>query len=104
MPPAAQITHDLATRLGVSEDQIAIQGLRFVAWETESLHCPPSPDSTLSLEYVMIVTEDGVRYELPTGGLKQDKYSAMLAVLSVDEDFYSYYVIGDQFLFCPNEQ
>ena len=100
----AQVTHDLAVRLGVSEEQIAIQGLRFVAWETEDLYCPPHPDSTPSLEYVMIVTEDDVRYELPTEGFKKDKYSATLVVLSVDKDFYFYYVIEDQFLFCPNEQ
>jgi len=102
--PVSQFIDDLAGRLGIPKEQIAVQGLRPVVWQAESLRCPPPPDPTFPLEYVMIVTEDGTRYELPSERNKPGKDTAMAIVFLVGETSYSYYVVGDQFLFCPDEQ
>ena len=102
--PVPQIMDDLAARLGIPKEQIVVQGIRPVVWQAESLHCPPPPDPAFSLEYVMIVTEDGARYELPLERPKPGKNTTMVIVLLVGEATYPYYVVGDQFLFCPDEQ
>ncbi len=102
--PVPQLIDDLAARWGIPRERIAVQGLRPVVWQAESLHCPPPLDPTFPLEYVMIVTEDGARYELPTEKPKPGKDTPMLVLLSAGENIYRYYVIGDRFLFCPDEQ
>jgi hypothetical protein len=98
-----QLIDDLAARLAISKDQIALEELRLLEWQSKSLGCPPSsPKTRLPLEYVMIVTENGTRYERPTQRPKLDKNTPMVVTLLVDQKTYVYYVIGNQFLFCPD--
>jgi hypothetical protein len=52
----------------------------------------------------MIVTEDGARYEPPKKNLKLGKDTALLVLLSAEGTSYPYYLLEDQFLFCPNGQ
>jgi hypothetical protein len=98
-----QLIDDLAARLGVPESEIVFQGLWLVEDLAESLDCSPHLGSEFVLEYVMIVTEDGERYERPVKVFKLDEDGAMGVLLLAGETPYLYYVVGDRFLFCPAE-
>lgn len=104
VPLVPQIISDLASRLSIPENRISLQGTRPVVWQTEALRCPPPFDPTFPLEYVMIVTKDDIRYELPLERPKADKNAAMVIILLAGEATYSYYVVDDHVLFCSDEQ
>jgi len=101
--PAPQLVNDLARRLSISRDEIALQRLRPVLWQKDTLQCPPLSDESIPMEHVMIVTEEGARYEPPAEGLRPGEDTALLVVLLVEERSYAYFVLNDRFLFCPND-
>ena len=99
-----QLVDDLANRLDIPREQIALRGLRPVVWQKESLDCPPLPDSTAPLEHVMIITEEGARYEEPGKDFKPGQASTILVLLEANETTYPYYILEGEFLPCPPEE
>jgi hypothetical protein len=99
----SQLADDLAARLGISRERIVFRGAWPVVWQAGPLRCPALLDPGLSPGYVMIVTEDGARYERLAEAPESGKGTATAFVFSVAEALYIYYVVGEQVLFCPPE-
>jgi hypothetical protein len=98
------LVDDLADRLEIPREQIMLRGLRPVAWQKDSLSCPQLPDSRVPLEYAMVVTQEGTRYEETARELKPGQETSMLVLLEADGILYPYYLVDDELLACPPEK
>jgi hypothetical protein len=92
---------DLAARLEIPQDEIVHVGSHLLLWQADRMQCPPSVEAP-SGDHIMIVDQDGARYELPRAETKPAKTPASLHVFSANDQIYRYYVVKDHTLFCPD--
>jgi hypothetical protein len=99
-----QLMDDLARRLNISQDRIALQEIWLLKWKASTVNCPAARrPPKFSQQHVMIVSDDGVKYELPDGDAKPSNTAAAIDLL-VGNTVYNYYVIDGKLLFCPGKQ
>jgi hypothetical protein len=96
-----QLMDDLAKRLNVSQDQIVLQEIWLLKWKASTVSCPSGRRSPkFSQQHVMIVGDDGVKYELPDRNTKPGNTTVAIDLL-VGNTEYTYYVVDGNVLFCP---
>lgn len=90
---------DLAERLGISPAEIELVAVEPVIWLGPGPRCPPSEGTPLP-GHVMVVTEEGERYELPRARKFKDLTQGYLITLAVGERRYRYCSDGVRVIRC----
>lgn len=90
---------DLAERLGISPAGIELVAVEPVIWLGPGPRCPPSEGTPLP-GHVMVVTEEGERYELPGARKFKDLTRGYLITLAVGDSRYRYCSDGGRVIRC----
>ena len=90
---------DLAKRLNISVTEIDLVAVEPVIWLGPSPRCPPLERTPLP-GHVMVVTEEGERYELPGARKFKDLTRGYLITLAVGDSRYRYCSDGGRVIRC----
>ena len=90
---------DLAERLNISVTGIDLVAVEPVIWLGPGPRCPPSEGTPLP-GHVMVVTEEGERYELPGTKKFKDLTHGYLITLAVGDNRYRYCSDGVRVIRC----